>query len=45
VSSSSEDINEGSVTLTVSSYLDDGFVVTYSGVSEPTYVKFSYMAI
>lgn len=35
----------GTVSLAISSYTDTGFVVECSGVSEPTYVKFSYMAI
>jgi hypothetical protein len=45
VSSSSEWDAAGSIKLIVSAYLNDGFMISVSGVSEPTYIDFSYMAI
>jgi hypothetical protein len=32
-------------TLSVIEYTSTGFVVGVSGITEPTYIKFSYMAI
>jgi len=45
VSSSSEWDESGTAKIVIHEYLSDGFTVNVTGITQPTYVTFSYFGI